>query len=805
MKASELEPGRIIFSRYKITEKIGKGGMGSIYKADDLTLLRPVILKVISKGASFDSTAVMRFQNEARASSRLNHPNIAKVFDFGELDGNDLFLVMEFVDGKTLQASINEKEHLELVEVLEIFIQLCDALAHAHQEGVIHRDIKPSNIMLRNDEEGYFPVLLDFGVAKLDDLYREQHLTSTGNIVGSPLYMSPEQAGGGAITAASDQYSLGCVLHEVLTSEPPYVGETIVETLAMHRAQSEVDLSALSDDQRLAPLQMVLAKLLCKQAENRFYNMQEACQALVAICESLSSDELESDAAATPSNAVPVTFSDSSQEKSRPQTKSWLRPVIPLAAIIAACLVASAILIPPRLPHQAVQRATSINDTEPSNGAMENTYLKKLMDSHASKLNLRACMGQSLAPLKGYKDALDVDLETSGVSDQDMRYLLDSPIRNLSLKGDPVKPLEVVSQMKDLENLDLGGSDVDDASIARLVRLKMLQQILLQRTCITDRSIKYLKQMPKLRTVTLDLSESSRAELRKSLPLCHVLPGQAPPAARLLKEAEKLTGSGSYARALPLLRQALIAVERVQGPDSIAVCYMLQPMATCYVQLKQQTDAERTIERGLAISRQYGDTHMQCSLLLEKLRLLGEQRRSSEAILTARQAISLLQKCDVPNSKYLCMCLSHLANHLLIARQLPECIDTCKHALAIGKVLYGEDSHVYASTLIIWAEADREAGRYGAAITKFEKVAAIEEKHKLERKGEGNVLCAAYLKLGMCRLAANENEKAVTALEQGLSTYRDYGYADKRAESMKKLLVVALDRLGRKNEAKNYQ
>src|SRR5579885_1931882 len=294
MKASELEPGRIIFSRYKITEKIGKGGMGSIYKADDLTLLRPVILKVISKGASFDSTAVMRFQNEARASSRLNHPNIAKVFDFGELDGNDLFLVMEFVDGKTLQASINEKEHLELVEVLEIFIQLCDALAHAHQEGVIHRDIKPSNIMLRNDEEGYFPVLLDFGVAKLDDLYREQHLTSTGNIVGSPLYMSPEQAGGGAITAASDQYSLGCVLHEVLTSEPPYVGETIVETLAMHRAQSEVDLSALSDDQRLAPLQMVLAKLLCKQAENRFYNMQEACQALVAICESLSSDELES-------------------------------------------------------------------------------------------------------------------------------------------------------------------------------------------------------------------------------------------------------------------------------------------------------------------------------------------------------------------------------------------------------------------------------------------------------------------------------------------------------------------------------
>src|SRR5262245_42554089 len=252
--------GRAIGS-YQLMSRLGAGGMGEVYLAHDMKLDRRVALKVLSPELAADRDRLRRFHQEARAASSLNHPHIVVVHDFGELDGRP-YMVTEFIDGETLRHRL-QKGRLPIRDVVDIGVQTASALAAAHARGLVHRDIKPENVMVRRD--GYVKVL-DFGLAKLagvalstDQRAGEESHTFTGMVIGTPRYMSPEQARGLDLDARSDVWSLGIVLYEMATGGLPFAENSAAPPFDVDRT---VNLTASA--RAPCDLRRDLLKVICK-------------------------------------------------------------------------------------------------------------------------------------------------------------------------------------------------------------------------------------------------------------------------------------------------------------------------------------------------------------------------------------------------------------------------------------------------------------------------------------------------------------------------------------------------------------
>ena len=230
--------GRVL-SHYRLDEQLGAGGMGVLYRANDLTLERAVAIKLLARPLATDETAKARFVQEARAASALDHPNIANIHDIGEVDG-ELFIVMALYEGETLKQRL-KKGPLQVNEVVRILGQLALGLEAAHRAGIVHRDIKPANILLTS---GGTVKILDFGVAKLLNETQSQ-LTDTGHAVGTALYMSPEQLGGRPVDARNDLWSVGVVAHELISGVSPFHADSSPATIARILHDEPVSLTSV--------------------------------------------------------------------------------------------------------------------------------------------------------------------------------------------------------------------------------------------------------------------------------------------------------------------------------------------------------------------------------------------------------------------------------------------------------------------------------------------------------------------------------------------------------------------------------
>jgi serine/threonine-protein kinase len=231
-KSAEPLVGKTIAGRFHVEDFIGQGGMGKVFKARHLALDRSVVLKMLKPALLEDPTIVGRFEREAKAASRLNHPNVIQVLDFGrEQKDGSLYIVMEFVQGKDLRVILRDEWPLAEDRLCNIMAQVCGALSEAHAHNIIHRDLKPENVMVeeRRDQPDFVKVL-DFGIAKLLDA-EGPHLTSIDVVCGTPQYMAPEQATGTHLDARCDLYAVGVILYQMTTGHLPFDGANSMEVL----------------------------------------------------------------------------------------------------------------------------------------------------------------------------------------------------------------------------------------------------------------------------------------------------------------------------------------------------------------------------------------------------------------------------------------------------------------------------------------------------------------------------------------------------------------------------------------------
>ena len=258
--------------RYRLVECIGSGGMAVVYKAVDMLLDRRVAVKVLRQRFASDPEFLERFQREARAAANLDHPNIVTVFDVGKDDGRH-YIVMEYVDGPDLKTVIRQRDRLDVDEALDIAVQVAFGVGHAHKAGLIHRDIKPQNVLLTRDGRAK---VADFGIARA---LSESGLTDADTVWGSPIYFAPEQAAGDPLTPASDVYSIGILLYEMLAGTPPFQAENPTALAMKHMREEPPPLSS-HNPQVPGRLEWIVRKVLSKEPSARYRTAEQLAHVL---------------------------------------------------------------------------------------------------------------------------------------------------------------------------------------------------------------------------------------------------------------------------------------------------------------------------------------------------------------------------------------------------------------------------------------------------------------------------------------------------------------------------------------------
>lgn len=384
--------------KYQILDRIGTGGMAVVYKAIQLSIGRSVAVKTMQMSLSLEPVLVQRFQREMNSLGKLNHPNIVSIFDSGQTASGQLYLVMDYLGGPTLQSILERNGAMPLERAQHIFIQIADALNHAHKRDVIHRDLKPGNIILEKDDRGQDVVkVVDFGLAKIEE--GAERLTRAGEIWGSALYMSPEQCGGEDVDARADIYSFGIIMYQTLTGSVPFRGKTFMDTVGKHVNEPPPPFSQINPSVSVPDMvEHVIMRCLEKSPDNRFSSVADLKSALLAVLPAHSITARErpynfSDASSQRPTRRPATSTRHNKPvRSEDNKKRSFNPVQMLLltllflALTAAGIGAASLVLPKRMPLLgAPQKGPANTDVKPESNAQPDRSTSKPPPSAPAK------------------------------------------------------------------------------------------------------------------------------------------------------------------------------------------------------------------------------------------------------------------------------------------------------------------------------------------------------------------------------------------------------------------------------------
>ncbi len=503
-------------------EVIGSGANGLIYKVRHPLLDKVVAVKMLHSHLVSEQ-AMMRFHREAKAASNLSHPNIIVIHDFGVSKHGQPYMIMDFVEGQTLADRIDKQGPLPVGYAIPIFTQICDALQHAHDKGTLHRDIKPNNMMLTElDRDIPTLKILDFGLAKVihPDGKESKHLTRTGETVGSPLYMSPEQCQGVELDRRSDIYSLGCVIYECLTGSPPHIGDTAVTTMFKHLNDAPPSLKEGSLGVDFGEeLEEIVATMLAKEPDDRFQSMRDVKQALLSYYQGSTKPSIP--ARAKPKTVDPQSFEATEELKlvKKPSTVALSRVHLGLIAFGLVVSFAVGITVPqifkkaPPPPENKPIRETFTEEVKlPENPAVaraddeevERNVRKKPYrteyDLHNSDVTDKA-----LESIKKLTHLTNLNLIQTNITNNGLKNLTELPLQKLDIGQNKITDEGLKYLPPTIALLNLESLEITNDGLKNLHDLQNLQHLYLKNNPqLTDRAIDNLQAFPNL--IELDLT-----------------------------------------------------------------------------------------------------------------------------------------------------------------------------------------------------------------------------------------------------------------------------------------------------------
>jgi serine/threonine protein kinase len=491
--------GTILGGHLKILSCLGAGGMSVVYKAEDLLLHRIVAVKLLHSHSALNPQNVLRFRQEAMAASKIDHPNVIRVYEFNVPDEGQPYLVMDFIEGQSLAEFMRTNGPIEMRRAITLMGIICDGLQCAHDAGVVHRDLKPGNIMLLKDSSGKQTLkIVDFGIAKVLTEDAQGHdLTQTGEVFGSPLYMSPEQCYGKTLDRRSDIYSLGCVMFEICTGQPPIKGGSMLETIQMQTTEMPAPSASFYLGIKYgAQFDAVIAKALAKDPSERHQSATDFKQAINSLpSASPPSHEQKMVSSSTKKIAMVIICAALLTVISSmifPSIQIFRQPSQPLTQPPVQPPSQPPFQAPTQAPSQAlsspVSRQPSRRSTVMATSSNRVKSLFQQPDSSSIQV-LRLEDGEirddTLSLLSGNKRLHDLLLIDTGITDRS-----GTSIRSLT----------------QLQKLEIRTASIGDAFLKSISGLPNLSYLWCYQTDITDSGATYFQNFPKLKQ--LGLSET---------------------------------------------------------------------------------------------------------------------------------------------------------------------------------------------------------------------------------------------------------------------------------------------------------
>jgi serine/threonine protein kinase len=516
------------FGKYEFLGTIGSGGMGVIYQARQIMLNKIVAIKMVHAHL-VSTSAYRRFETEAKATARLSHPYIVQVHDFGRTQAAQPYLVMDYISGTTLADLVSGNGPLSQKRFLFIFKQICEALSYAHKSGILHRDIKPSNIMLVPSDRGATEVrVMDFGIAKLlsDTDSGQQQQTKTGEALGSPPYMSPEQCQGENIDQRSDIYSLGCMMYECLCGTPPFMGNNMLDILAKHISDPPEPLSKRPELLPISPaLESLVMRLLSKTPDDR-------CQTVDDVIAQL--EKIETGKVQLAPDATKV------QQRNR---KALIAGCIAMIAIGAIAALVAGPLNGPSIKTtkpQVLESNEKLNLDDPATlmfKARMRDYIQDLIDHHHEIVisgvgDIVTTGKDDFAVLQEPEAQYVRTVKVDGLKlhDSDLEGLTGLRLEILSINDNKVKDLHALRGMTSLVELQLISTDLNTDGMKVISSFHNLRDLQLDKTFIEDSDLQFLYGLKQLTGLSLNecpkITPTAVAKLRKQLPGCAIETGK---------------------------------------------------------------------------------------------------------------------------------------------------------------------------------------------------------------------------------------------------------------------------------------